>query len=190
MSGYAKTKTMKYFHKESLSSTNDVAKKIINKKDSIIDQGFVVTTDKQTAGKGTKGKSWYSESSGGLYYSLAIKPKTFDFEKVETYHIEIAEAISDVILKIANIKATIKWPNDLYYMGKKIGGILMESACKAEENSNLDYLIIGIGLNINQTSFPEDITNTATSLYLETNKKLNKKLFIKPLTAKLKQLFS
>ena len=84
-------------------------------------------------------------------------PNTFKFDEIENYHQQISECISNTIIKIAGIKPTIKYPNDIYLGNKKIGGILMESEVIPGDPPELDFLIIGIGLNINQTSFPSEL---------------------------------
>ena len=187
---YTREMAVTLFSKKTIDSTNECAKRLLKKNPELLIDGFVVISDIQTKGKGTKGRVWYSRSNGGLYYSLALVPKTFDFASIEYYHQAIAENIQSVIHTLTNITLTIKYPNDLYLSEKKMGGILMESAMKVSENPVLDYLIIGIGLNINQSSFPTDLSNTTTSLFIETNHTYPKRKIVKPLTKKLLTIFS
>ena len=178
------------FSKDSIDSTNEWAKRILKKRPELLQDGFITTAESQSKGKGTKGRVWYSDCSGGLYYSLAICPQYFDFNAIEFYHQQIAEAIQLVLTQLAHIDVTIKYPNDIYLNHKKLGGILMESSMKANQDRKLDYLIIGIGLNINQSAFPDALTHTATSVYLETRNTLDKLKLIKPLTRHLTAIFS
>lgn len=180
---------MKYFKKECVDSTNNAAKQLLNKnRDLLLREGFVFTSETQHSGKGTKNKFWYSESSDGLYFSLVLKPTHFDLDKLEQYHLDIASDIVFVIKSITGITCDIKWPNDLFLNGKKVAGILMESSTKNKQ-SQLEYLIIGIGLNIANESFPNELADIATSLFLESGKKFEKQFFIKPLASQLKKRF-
>ena len=177
------------FKRNEIDSTNDYAKRLLKKRPELLHQSFVVIADRQTHGKGTKGRTWYSDSDGGLYYSLALVPHSFQFDSIEFYHQAIAEAIRSVVATLTPVALSIRFPNDLYIGEKKVGGILMESAMNSAQDSQLDYLIIGIGLNINQSSFPQYLSNIATSLALETQRTYSKKQFVKPLTQTLLPIF-
>ena len=131
----------------------------------------------------------FNNSSGGLYYTLGLIPKEFNFDSMEAYHLQISKCIQDSIKKLAGVTVEIRYPNDLYLKNKKIGGILMESEMSAGPIPKLDFLIIGIGLNINQTSFPESLADKATSLHLETKATYQKLKLVKPITKQLFQLF-
>tara|TARA_B100001989_G_C24507043_1_gene448221 strand:- start:159 stop:710 length:552 start_codon:yes stop_codon:yes gene_type:complete len=177
------------FKKTTIDSTNEFAKRVLKQNSQLLATGFVVVAEYQTHGKGTKGRVWYSQSSGGLYYTLAIKPAQFDFSAIDYYHQAIAKAIQQVVYTLAHVTLTIRFPNDLFLAKKKVGGVLMESAMKTTSKATLDYLVIGIGLNINQSTFPPQLTDIATSLYLETNQTLDKERLIDPLTLALKTIF-
>ncbi|MBI2557931.1 biotin--[acetyl-CoA-carboxylase] ligase [Candidatus Woesearchaeota archaeon] len=163
----------KICHFKSLTSTQDKAKDFAEKGLSDI----VVVADTQTKGRGRFRRKWYSDR-GGLWMSILLKPNNI----INLQYLTFAAAIAalESIKKLTNIKTSIKWPNDLHYKGKKLCGILTEGVFGKE-----NYVMVGIGLNINQSSFPDKIKNTTTSL--RTIKKNT--LDIEKLTRKLNEEF-
>jgi BirA family biotin operon repressor/biotin-[acetyl-CoA-carboxylase] ligase len=132
-----------YYYSE-LGSTNNIAKEIILERK---DLGIVVLSKTQTGGYGQKGRSWESPK-GGLWCSIGIKPK---FELYSIGIVPILTALSVAkALEEFDIKTKLKWPNDILYSpdNKKIGGILVEGKVSPQ---SIEYLIIGIGLNVNNT---------------------------------------
>jgi BirA family biotin operon repressor/biotin-[acetyl-CoA-carboxylase] ligase len=126
---------------EETTSTNDVAKKLGREGE---EEGLVVRAERQTAGRGRMGSTW-SSPEGGLYLTVLLRPKVKSEEllKMTVYScVPVAEAIEEV----TGIEVQLKWPNDLLLHGKKIGGILAEGVSKGTE---LDFTVIGIGLNVN-----------------------------------------
>lgn len=113
----------------------------------------------QTAGRGRVGRSFYSPKDTGIYLSLLLEsPKElFDTVMLTTAS---AVAIRRAILSVTGIATGIKWVNDLYYKGKKISGILAESLTVGDRR----YVIIGVGINLNTESFPEELRDKAGSL--------------------------
>lgn len=147
-------KNIYYF--KSIDSTNSFAK------ESPLKKGDLVIAENQTCGRGRKGKSFIS-NKGGIYFSAIWETEeNFDAGVITTLS---AIATAKAIDKIYGIETKIKWVNDIYYMHKKICGILCE---KSE-----DKIIIGIGVNVNSQKFPEDIKNIADSLLNLTHKRLN-----------------
>lgn len=136
-------------------STNDIATDLYRK--GIIPPGAVVITDHQVAGRGQRGNKWESAAGKNLTFSLVLKP---DFLKAdESFYLNVAVslALSDVLREMSDA-FTIKWPNDLYYRDKKVGGILIENNIST---GRITSSVIGIGLNINQVRFsglPEAIS--------------------------------
>ena len=143
----------------SCHSTNDIAAEIIQKKQFI--DGTVILTDHQSNGKGQRGNSWESANGQNLLMSIVLKTNfikaTDQFELSILTAVSIFEALSGLGFK--NLK--IKWPNDIFINEKKIGGILIENNLLGQ---NLNHSIIGIGLNISQTSFE---SKRASSLAIE-----------------------
>ncbi len=118
--------------------------------------GAVVVAIKQSAGKGRMGRNWYSPE-GGLWYSVLFKPKIHINLHVYTKIFSIA--IVEVLRKL-KVKAYIKWPNDIYYDGKKICGILSEAV---SVNDRVVAIVVGIGLNVNN-DIPSEVRDIAISL--------------------------
>lgn len=141
----------KYQEIESVSSTNEY----IKDKDL-----FLVIANSQTGGKGTNNRSFFSPS-GGLYLSIKTDIKTENLPFVTAY---TAVVVVKSLEKAFNLKADIKWVNDIYINGKKLGGILAESVIKG---SGISTVIIGIGLNLKEQNFPNFNLNTPTSIERE-----------------------
>lgn len=121
---------------------------------------FTLTARSQTQGRGSHGRQWISDDNGGLYYSLAMSE--FDPRIHSNLTIEVAKRCQRIIHSLWGLPITIEWPNDLILGNKKMGGILVESTIGSSGQPGC--CIIGIGLNINQTHFPDPIDTIATSL--------------------------
>jgi BirA family biotin operon repressor/biotin-[acetyl-CoA-carboxylase] ligase len=158
----------KLFVYEIVSSTNTWAKKIA----AIgAEEGTVVIADYQTEGRGRIGRTWISESGSNLLFSIIIRPR-LDATKASLLTFFAAVGVSYAIEGSTNLHCECKWPNDVLINGQKCCGILLESAYK---NNILDYTIIGIGLNVNQKDFGNDLNGKATSLYRECGKEFERK---------------
>ena len=185
---------------ESVTSTNAVAKDYLTNDHISLPQLFVA--DEQTAGRGRMGRSWASPPGTGIWMSYLIKPDITP-ENISQITLLAALAVTKAIINYSEkhgliTSPKIKWPNDIVLSGKKICGILTElvslpykkslgeqAATNLEsEISKLDtenyknYVICGIGINVNTESFPDEISDKATSLFLETNKKWNREEII------------
>ena len=137
-------------------STNNEAKK-----HSDLPEGTVFLAKKQTAGRGRKGREWKSDHTG-LWFSVLLKPDIAP-ETVFQITLIIGIAVSRVISG-----SKIKWPNDIVLGNKKVCGILTEMSTSGNK---VNYVIAGVGINVNTEVFPDDIITIATSLYVETGKK-------------------
>lgn len=143
---------MRLFCFESVTSTNIVAKEFAEN-DEI---NFIVLSEKQTAGKGRLGKSFYSPDSG-IYMSVVMPAE----ENYILYTIACAVAVSSAIKKICDINSSIKWVNDVFVDGKKVCGIL----CEGVGGETVKSVVMGIGVNFNTHNFPQDLNCSAGSLY-------------------------
>lgn len=146
----------------SCHSTNDYALDLITKSEA--QAGDIVYAKNQMGGRGQKGNIWLAPKGENLTFSLILTPSFLR----PAYQFELTVFISIALiryLKSKAIEAEIKWPNDIYVEGKKIGGILIENKIKG---SKLGFSIVGIGLNVNQTDF--GMLN-ATSLQLVNHQK-------------------
>ena len=140
-------------------STNDIAIKLIKNNYS---EPTLITTEKQTQGRGRMGKKWISKK-GNLFFTIFFdaSKKKIDFKKFAVLN---AYLLKSILIKKFSNKIKIKWPNDLLYEGKKICGILQETVTNAEKK----FLIVGIGINTNLD--PKNSSFSSTSLKHITNK--------------------
>lgn len=167
---------------EECGSTNDVAKEYAAKG---CEDGFLVVANNQTRGKGRLGRIWQCEKSVAAYFSIVFRP---DIIPQESPQITLVAGIAcaKVINKITGFKCGIKWPNDIILNGKKIVGILTEMSAEIEK---VNYVVVGIGVNINNEIFDEEIKHKATSLYLESGKKYKRNIFIDEIVTEFKRLY-
>lgn len=135
--------------------------------------GTVVVANAQEKGKGRFGRFWHSPSGTGLWFSFILRP-TLPLNVMPQLTLLTAVAVLRGIKKVIDIPLTIKWPNDLLIDGKKVAGILTE--LKAETDQ-VHYVVIGIGLNVNQREddFPEELRHLATSLAMEAGRPVSRK---------------
>jgi BirA family biotin operon repressor/biotin-[acetyl-CoA-carboxylase] ligase len=123
-------------------------------------EGAVYIADEQTAGRGRGGHTWHSPSGVGLYLSALLCPH-LPPEDVLGITLAAGIAAADAIAQVAEVECDVRWPNDLLVLGKKTGGVLTEM-----NSSNGGALVVGFGINLNHTTLPEDLRETATSLLL------------------------
>lgn len=170
---YRKTKSYKNIIHcyAKLSSTNDKAKEFAMKG---AEEGTLVVADSQSAGKGRRGRSWSSEKGVGIYMSMLLRPKV-PAKQVSGVTLLGALAVAKAVRKICDVKAEIKWPNDVIVAKKKICGILTEMS---GEDETVHHVIIGIGINVNHVCFPEELEETATSIFQETGKRISRNKLI------------
>ena len=145
-----------------LGSTNDEAAALAA---SGAAEGTVVIADAQRCGRGRMGRRWESPGRVGLYLSVVLRPP-IPPDGAPALTLLGAVAVADAIELTTGLVAEIKWPNDLIVRGRKVGGILGEMAA---DTSRLYHVILGIGINVNQTEadFEGELRQTATSLRIE-----------------------
>jgi BirA family biotin operon repressor/biotin-[acetyl-CoA-carboxylase] ligase len=144
---------------EVIDSTNTAAKKLA---ENGAPEGTAVIAEHQTAGRGRFDRTWHGEARKNIILSLILRPREDRSAHLLTYL--TALCVANTAEHLAGVKVECKWPNDLLVGGKKICGILLESAWS---DSNIDYVIVGIGMNVNQETFPDELQQTATSLKKE-----------------------
>lgn len=151
-------------YKPEIDSTNEECKRQAN---SGCDSGLLVLCDNQTAGKGRLGRVWEADKSNGLYMSMVLKPEIMP---AETPQITLVAgiAIRRIIEKLTGLNVQIKWPNDIIVNGKKLVGILTEMSAEIEK---VNYIVLGIGINVNTEVYEGDLGEKATSMYIETGRK-------------------
>ncbi len=129
-------------------------------------EGTVVIAEKQTKGRGRKGRSWLSPDGDGIYMSVILRPDIPPFE-APRITLLTAVALAEALISQVQLELRIKWPNDILIHGKKIAGILTEIS---SEMDVIDYIVVGLGLNVNTLpdKFTEDLKKQSTSVLIET----------------------
>jgi BirA family biotin operon repressor/biotin-[acetyl-CoA-carboxylase] ligase len=163
---------------DSLPSTNDLAREMAQSGES---EGVAIVASQQTAGRGRQGRSWVSPPGLGLYVSLILRPS---IEPADSPVIALAAAVAvqEMLEQVYCVASDIKWPNDVLARGRKICGILVESAIEANK---LLYAVMGIGVNLGQRDFPGELKETATSLFIESGQAIAPLDFLEQLLVRL-----
>ncbi len=153
-------------HFSCVASTNQLALQAAS--DGVRDGVWIA--DEQTAGRGRGGHSWHSAAGEGLYLSALVIPRIAlsDAGKIP---LATGLAAQAAILESSGLVADLRWPNDLMFGDKKCGGILVESASRpagaSGNEAGVRYAVIGMGINVNHGSFPQELSGLATSLCIE-----------------------
>jgi BirA family biotin operon repressor/biotin-[acetyl-CoA-carboxylase] ligase len=152
---------------ETCTSTNDLATKLAEKG---ADEGTVVVAEEQTKGRGTKGRSWQSACGKGLYASVILRPKQKD---ISLLPLMAGVACAEAVRGATGLEVGLKWPNDIVWRKKKLGGILCESSFLGD---TVVYAVLGLGLNVNQkrSDFPDELRPIATSLRIALKKEADR----------------
>ncbi len=149
------------FLRETVESTNDEVRQLAQ---SGAADGVIVIAERQTAGRGRRGAAWYSPPSESLTFSILARPsepKSLWPRLALAAGLALAEA-----LESCGVEAGIKWPNDVWIRGKKAAGILVEAGS--------DFVVVGIGLNINSIHFPPEVAEIATSMRIESGREFKR----------------
>jgi BirA family biotin operon repressor/biotin-[acetyl-CoA-carboxylase] ligase len=131
------------------------------------DEGSIVAADMQTAGRGRLGRGWASPAGAGIYASVVLRPS---LRIVPLMTMAAGVAIAEGIAAATGLQATLKWPNDLYAGGRKLGGILAEGGSK--------HVVVGFGINVLQASMPTDVALRATSIARELGREVDRGLVL------------
>src|SRR5580765_4119500 len=153
----------KLHHIPETGSTNTLAMQAAT---AGVEDGTVIFADQQTAGRGRNGHNWHSEPGTAILVSVVLRPKILPAQSL-WLSLMAGVGVHDAILRTCGLACDLRWPNDLLIERKKVCGILTEISADAEQ---LRFAVIGIGINVNQPSFPTEIEALATSLQMETGK--------------------
>ena len=158
------TKEIKFqkTHLKEIGSTNTYLQE--SDKDRHLPEGTIIYCDIQRSGRGQRGNSWESEPYKNLTFSLLLRPEHIPANR----QFLLSEIVSLATVDVLNRYATgfsIKWPNDIIMSGKKVCGILTEMSAQFDY---VNHIVVGIGINVQNKSFPKDIESVATSLFIET----------------------
>lgn len=171
---------------DTVDSTNDQLRKMAFEG---APSGTVVVANEQQRGRGRRGRSFASPKNTGIYFSILFRPDCAPPE-CTTITAWTAVAVSEAIHKVTGVHPSIKWVNDLFLNHKKICGILTEMSVE-NESGHVQHIIIGIGINVNQlvSDFPEELQSIASSIYAETNQKVNRAQLTAALIQQLDKMF-
>ena len=158
---------------EETESTNNDAFDLATKG---VDEGWVVIAGRQLGGKGRRGKIWSSPGGQNIYLSVVLRPEVSS-KRASLLNILAAVSVAETIDDYVPKGVSVKWPNDVLVNGKKISGILLEMG---SEGGSKNFYIIGVGININcsKGDLPEEVSDIATSLYIELGSEVDVKEFL------------
>jgi len=160
----------RYIYKSTVTSTNGFASDLLSKSNP--SEILCIYTHNQTEGKGQIGRKWHAETGKNLTFSVVLSPSKFPVELQFVLNKKIALVIRKFVETKIHRPTTIKWPNDIYVDNKKIAGILVQNILQGKK---IKHCIVGVGMNINQKTFPKNIPNP-TSFALEGYTGVNKLL--------------
>jgi BirA family biotin operon repressor/biotin-[acetyl-CoA-carboxylase] ligase len=144
------------FYFEKLGSTSD---KLAELAKGGAPEGTAIVAETQTAGRGRDGNAWYSPPGLGLYLSVLLRP-SLPAIRLSGLTLALGQAAALAVEQVSPAKVQLKWPNDLFCNGRKIGGLLTDNAG--------DFVVAGVGINANNELIPLELCDTASSIYLET----------------------
>jgi BirA family biotin operon repressor/biotin-[acetyl-CoA-carboxylase] ligase len=165
---------------KTVTSTNDIAKRLLETQRQ---NGIMVVAEEQTRARGRRGTAWHSPATEGLTFSLLL-PAERNFDQFGVYALLSGLAVASAIEAITALPTELKWPNDVLMKGKKVCGILIETTASENECNGI---IIGIGVNVNQMSFPDQLQNKATSLRIVTGQTVSRKKLLYEIVARLEK---
>ena len=168
-----------------VNSTQDMAAELAK---SGTVEGTVVIAERQTSGRGRKGRQWISSSEGGIYLSIVLRPCLTPLQTMQIPLIT-AVAVRKVILQAARVDPQIKWPNDILISGKKVAGILTEMNC---EMDMVNYVVLGIGLNVNTpVSILEQVPGgKASSIAIECGERVSRVKLVQLLLNEFENIYN
>lgn len=162
-----------FVHYHSIGSTNTEAKKLAA--EGAV-EGTIIVSEEQISGKGRLGRNWVSPKSTGIWTSIILRPDISPFMASKLTLLGAAAVAT--ALEEMDINAHIKWPNDIVLNKKKACGILTEMSGEIER---INYIVMGIGINVNAEDFPEEIKEVATSLKIEKGESIDRKILLSKL---------
>lgn len=141
-----------------VDSTNNFLKELASNSKPVI-EGTVIMAESQYAGRGQQQNGWHAEPGKNLTFSLLLKPVFLPIHVQFDLTRAISLGVFDALHPLLGDRLKIKWPNDIYYADQKLGGMLIENMIQGGQIKNA---IVGIGLNINQEKFPDNLPNAVS----------------------------
>jgi len=170
------------YYYERTASTNEIAGDLAGRGSP---DGSLVVAEEQTGGRGRLGRGWFSPYGKGIWCSVILYPPVNPVDAPPLTMLS-AVAVARAIQGVAGIKAGIKWPNDLLLKGKKVCGILAEMNAEMER---VNYLVIGMGINVNVEDFPEEIRDVATSLKIYSGQSVSRVKLLQVVLKEIEQFY-
>ena len=152
---------------DTIDSTNNCARALAS---CWAEEGTVIIAEQQTAGRGRLGRMWQANPNENLMFSIILRPEVSP-ETLNLMPLYVAVAVAEAVERVTKLEVECKWPNDLLINRKKFAGILLEGSVK---QNAVEYVVIGIGVNVNQQSFAGELEHRATSLRLETHREVDR----------------
>ena len=168
---------------DSIDSTNTKAKELA---EAGHPSGTLVVADQQTLGRGRRGRSWESPAGTGIFMTLMLKPD-INPNNASMLTLVAAMATARAITEVTGEAAQIKWPNDIVMNGKKVVGILTEMSAQFDY---INHIVVGIGINVHNEEFPEEIAKTASSLLLECGHRIHRVSLIEAFLEEFERLYA
>lgn len=165
-----------------VGSTNELAMRLGQQG---AEEGVVIMANEQTKGKGRFGRNWISPRMEGIWMSLILRPEP-GLKPVTALSLVAAYSVAIALREVVGIRAVIKWPNDVRVGEKKICGILSELSKDAKGSQ---FVVLGIGMNVNQSGFSRDLEQIATSVRIETGKSVQRLPLVRKLLEKLEEFY-
>jgi len=154
-----------------VDSTNNFLKSLLSNSTPIT-EGTVIMADHQFAGRGQHQNIWHAEPGKNLTVSILLKPTSILIKDQFVLNIIVSIAICKVLSTLVGKEIKVKWPNDIYFGNKKLGGILIENTIAG---NTIKTAVVGIGINVNQQHFGEELSQKATSIYQILRKEIDLK---------------
>ncbi|MGG3469626.1 biotin--[acetyl-CoA-carboxylase] ligase [Neobacillus pocheonensis] len=171
-------------YEESVESTQKIAHRFASEE---VPEGTVIIAEEQRSGKGRMNRKWHSPKYTGIWMSLILRPN-IPLTKAPQLTLLTAVAIVQAIEEVTGLTPEIKWPNDILINGKKITGILTELQAEADR---IHSIIVGMGINVNQKKedFPNEIQDTASSLFIEKGETISRASLIRSIFKQFEKLY-
>jgi BirA family biotin operon repressor/biotin-[acetyl-CoA-carboxylase] ligase len=166
--------TVRYF--DVIGSTNDVASALASRRDEC--EGAIVVAGAQTAGRGRRGREWFSPPGSGLYVSIVLMPGRARYQPARAtmlLTLSAGVALAEAVEAATALRVDLKWPNDLFLSGRKLAGILAEAVAVDRPPQPI---VLGYGINISPTAYPPWLRNRATSLETEAGHPVDRALVL------------
>lgn len=172
-------------HLRQVNSTNTYLKDLLTAVGDTIPEGLLVIADEQTLGRGRNTNHWMAEPGKNITASILLRPHFLDPMEIFFLNKAIALAVRDTVAQYTGLPVWIKWPNDIYVEGKKVAGLLIENGLNS---SGIQFVVAGIGLNVNQTEFGEQLP-FAASMAVVARRQLNINEVLETLAAQLEKYY-